>query len=58
MAVSLTPLYSFGADVLSICNQKTNPLMAPSSFIYSDKDGLPEEGGSAGTKWQDIPEDW
>jgi rubredoxin len=27
-------------------------------FIYSEKDGIPEEGISAGTPWQDVPEDW
>ena len=28
------------------------------SFIYDEKDGLPEEGIAPGTRWDDIPEDW
>ena len=27
-------------------------------FIYSEAEGLPEEGIAAGTRWEDIPEDW
>ena len=27
-------------------------------FIYDEADGLPEEGIAAGTRWEDIPEDW
>jgi len=27
-------------------------------FIYDESTGLPEEGISAGTRWEDIPEDW
>ena len=27
-------------------------------FIYSEADGLPEDGIAAGTRWQDIPNDW
>ncbi len=27
-------------------------------FIYREEDGLPEEGIPAGTRWEDIPEDW
>ncbi|NQY42823.1 MAG: rubredoxin [Legionellales bacterium] len=27
-------------------------------FIYSEAEGLPEEGIEPGTKWEDIPEDW
>jgi len=27
-------------------------------FVYSEAVGLPEEGFPAGTKWEDIPEDW
>ncbi len=27
-------------------------------FIYSEADGLPEEGIAPGTKWEEIPEDW
>jgi rubredoxin len=27
-------------------------------FIYDEAEGLPDEGIKAGTRWQDIPEDW
>ena len=27
-------------------------------FIYSEKDGIPEEGIAPGTRWQDVSEDW
>jgi rubredoxin len=27
-------------------------------FIYDEANGLPEEGIAAGTRWEDIPEDW
>ena len=27
-------------------------------FIYSEADGLPEEGIAPGTRWEDIPDDW
>ena len=27
-------------------------------FIYDEKEGLPEEGIAAGTRWEDIPDDW
>ncbi|MCX2977243.1 rubredoxin [Candidatus Marimicrobium litorale] len=27
-------------------------------FIYDEAEGLPDDGIAAGTKWQDIPEDW
>ncbi len=27
-------------------------------FIYSEADGLPEDGFAPGTRWEDIPEDW
>ena len=27
-------------------------------FIYDEELGLPDEGSAAGTKWDDIPEDW
>ncbi len=27
-------------------------------FIYDESKGLPKEGIAAGTRWQDIPEDW
>lgn len=27
-------------------------------FIYSEAEGLPEEGIDPGTRWSDIPEDW
>ena len=28
------------------------------SFIYHEEEGWPEDGIPAGTKWEDIPEDW
>ena len=27
-------------------------------FIYNEADGLPEEGLAAGTRWDEIPDDW
>ena len=27
-------------------------------FIYSEAEGLPDDGIPAGTKWADIPDDW
>lgn len=27
-------------------------------WVYDEAKGLPEEGIAAGTKWEDIPEDW
>tara|TARA_B100001105_G_C22168694_1_gene347578 strand:+ start:91 stop:330 length:240 start_codon:yes stop_codon:yes gene_type:complete len=27
-------------------------------FIYDEEEGLEEEGVAAGTRWEDIPEDW
>ena len=27
-------------------------------FIYDEAEGLPDDGNAAGTKWEDIPEDW
>lgn len=27
-------------------------------FLYSEADGMPEEGIAAGTCWEDIPDTW
>jgi len=27
-------------------------------FIYNEADGLPEEGIAAGTRFEDLPDDW
>jgi rubredoxin len=27
-------------------------------FIYSEADGLPDEGIAPGTRWADVPDDW
>ena len=27
-------------------------------FIYHEEEGWPEDGIAAGTRWEDIPEDW
>lgn len=27
-------------------------------FVYDEEQGLPHEGISAGTRWEDVPEDW
>lgn len=27
-------------------------------FIYDEAEGLPDDGIAAGTRWEDIPEDW
>jgi len=31
---------------------------ATCGLIYSEAEGLPEEGFPPGTAWDDIPEDW
>ncbi|MET3913490.1 rubredoxin [Variovorax sp. OAS795] len=27
-------------------------------WVYHENDGLPEEGIAAGTRWENIPDDW
>lgn len=27
-------------------------------FLYREVDGMPDEGIAAGTRWDDVPEDW
>ena len=27
-------------------------------FIYDEAAGIPDEGIPAGTKWEDVPDDW
>lgn len=27
-------------------------------FIYDEAEGLPDDGIPAGTRWEDVPEDW
>jgi rubredoxin len=27
-------------------------------FVYDEAEGIPEDGIAAGTKWEDLPEDW
>jgi len=27
-------------------------------FIYDEKEGWPEDGIPAGTRWEDVPDDW
>jgi len=27
-------------------------------FVYSEADGLPDEGFPSGTRWEDIPANW
>lgn len=27
-------------------------------FIYDEEQGLPKKGLAAGTRWEDVPEDW
>jgi rubredoxin len=27
-------------------------------FVYDEAEGMPEEGIVAGTRWEDIPDDW
>lgn len=27
-------------------------------FIYDEEEGWPEDGIAAGTKWEDVPENW
>lgn len=27
-------------------------------FIYDEAEGLPGDGIAAGTRWEDVPEDW
>ena len=33
-------------------------ICAVCGWVYDEAKGLPEEGIAAGTKWEDIPEDW
>ncbi len=28
------------------------------NFIYDEAEGWPDDGIPAGTRWQDVPEDW
>jgi rubredoxin len=27
-------------------------------FVYDEAFGIPEDGIAAGTRWEDVPEDW
>jgi len=27
-------------------------------LIYNERDGWPDDGIAAGTRWEDVPEDW
>ena len=27
-------------------------------FIYDEKEGWPDDGIPAGTRWEDVPDDW
>lgn len=27
-------------------------------FVYSERDGCPNEGLAPGTRWEDVPDDW
>lgn len=27
-------------------------------FIYDEAEGMPDEGISPGTRWEDVPDDW
>jgi rubredoxin len=27
-------------------------------FVYDEARGIPEDGIAAGTRWEDVPEDW
>ena len=27
-------------------------------FIYDEAEGIPDDGIPAGTRWEDVPEDW
>lgn len=33
-------------------------MCGPCGFIYDETEGLPEEGIPAGTRFEDIPENW
>ena len=33
-------------------------MCAVCGFVYSEADGLPEEGFAPGTRWEDIPDHW
>ncbi|WP_169733358.1 rubredoxin [Advenella mimigardefordensis] len=33
-------------------------MCGPCGFIYDESAGLPEEGIPAGTRFEDIPDDW
>lgn len=28
------------------------------SFVYDEAEGMPDEGIAAGTRWEDVPDDW
>ncbi len=57
--------YGFYADMTSIGAdwRKENNSMKKwecivCGFLYDEELGLPEEGIAAGTRWNDIPDDW
>ncbi len=27
-------------------------------FVYDEKEGYPDDGITAGTRWEDVPDDW
>lgn len=27
-------------------------------FVYDEREGMPQEGIAAGTRWQDVPQEW
>ncbi|MCE1160942.1 MAG: rubredoxin [Burkholderiales bacterium] len=33
-------------------------MCATCGWIYDEATGAPEDGIAAGTRWQDVPEDW
>jgi rubredoxin len=28
------------------------------AYVYDEAEGVPDEGIAAGTKWEDVPEEW
>lgn len=44
-------MYHFGGDKMKyVCNL--------CGYVYDETVGDPDSGIAAGTKWEDIPEDW
>ena len=45
-------------DYTSECEPMKHYMCTVCGFIYSEEEGLPDEGIEPGTRWEDIPENW